>query len=600
MQTVVPLRPRLAITPAASLRGAIITGLAFFISAFLAVHYSRLSGGVAMVWVSNAILAARLHALPTRVWATTIVAAGIASFLVTGLFGLGWIAAPFMVAINLFEGVASAAILRRIMKAHWPEETAEWMAGYSLGIGLLVPMLGAVLASAVLTLTHGYSLRANFVDWMVGHSLGLMIFLPSGSLLCMALQTREPLLPEKAGLRGVLLCGSMALLTLAVFTQTARPLLLFPLLLVLFGAIWANAFIALSLPVILATVGGLLTLYGHGPIADMQFAPTDLKVLAGRLQFFQVYLGVTVLAVLPIVAEQERRRRRMRDLMHSEARYRLLSDHVSDVIIHMSRGGMVRYASPAIAQLTGHVPEQLLGVDFRHIVTEEHRSAVSAALHAAMASPGEPVGVEFLGLPLGGPSRWFETHFRAVTNEVGEVDGLVCVTRDISRRKRIEEDLSRAALTDPLTGIPNRRAFFEAAERVGASGLPSALAVIDIDYFKQVNDRYGHAAGDRVLRAFAEAAVAAVRATDFVARIGGEEFAVLLPDTELVHAEKVCQRLARAVNAMAVDTPQGQVKITISAGIAALGDHPDAALAAADSALYRAKAEGRARLRVAA
>ncbi|WP_179504662.1 MULTISPECIES: diguanylate cyclase [unclassified Sphingomonas] len=590
----------MAITPAASLRAAIVTGLAFFISAFVAVHYSRLSGGVAMVWLANAILAARLHALPVRCWPATILACAVAGLMLTSLFGLGWRAAPFLTAANLFEGVAAAAILRRITRSHWPDDTAEWMAGYSLGIGLAVPLLGAAVSAITLSLVAGLPMRVNFVDWLIGHSLGLLIFLPCGSLVCMAWQTREPLLPQGAGTRAMLLAGTMAVLTLAVFMQTARPLLLFPLLLVVFGGIWANAFVALMLPMILATLGGLLTLYGHGPIADMQPSPTDLNVLAGRLQFFQVYLGVTVLCVLPIVAEQERRRRRMRDLAHSEARYRLLSDHVSDVIIHMARSGTIRYASPAITQLTGHAPEQLSGVDFRQIVVEEHRAAVAAAWNAAVASPGEPVAVEYLSLPLGGPSRWFETHFRAVTNETGDVDGLVCVTRDIAQRKRIEEDLSRAALTDPLTGIPNRRAFFETAERVGASGVPSALAVIDIDYFKLVNDRHGHAVGDRVLRAFAETAVAAVRSTDFVARIGGEEFAVLLPDTELVHAEKVCQRLAKAVNALAVDTPQGQVKITISAGIAALGAHPDAALAAADSALYHAKAEGRARLRVAA
>ncbi|PTR11655.1 MULTISPECIES: diguanylate cyclase [Novosphingobium] len=600
MQTAVLPRPRLAITPAASLRAALVTALAFFISAFLAIEYSRLSGGVAMVWVSNAVLASRLNALPTRVWPATIAATGVASWLVTGLFGLGWLAAPAMMVINLFEGVVAAAILRRLMKDHWPQDTAEWMAGYSLGIGLFVPVIGAMLAAVIVWLTLGQPMRASFVDWLVGHSLGLLIFLPAGSLLCLAWQTRQPLVPKGNGLRALLLIGVMIVLTIAVFSQIARPLLLFPLLLVLFGAVWANAIVALTLPIILATVGGLMTVLGHGPIADMQLAPTDLHVLAGRLQFFQVYLGITVLAVLPVVAEQERRRRRMLDLANSEARYRLLSDHVSDVIIHMSQRGTIRYASPAITQLTGHVPEQLHGVDFRQIVTEEHRAAVAAAWNAALASPGEPVAVEFLGLPLGGPARWFETHFRAVTNEKGEIDGLVCVTRDIAQRKRIEEDLSRAALTDPLTGIPNRRAFFETAERVGALGVPSALAVVDIDYFKQVNDRYGHAVGDRVLRAFAEAAVAAVRSTDFVARIGGEEFAVLLPDTELVHAEKVCQRLAKAVNALAVDTPQGPVKITISAGIAALGSHPDAALAAADSALYRAKAEGRARLRVAA
>jgi len=589
-----------AITQAASLRSAMVTGLVFFVSAFLAVQYSRLSGGVAMVWVANAILAARLFALPVRVWPATVAAAGVASFIATGLFGLGWQGAPFMAAINLFEGVVAALVLRRLSRLYWPGDTAEWMAGYSLGIGLIVPAMSAVLAAATVSLLLGQSFQANFVDWMVGHSLGLLIFLPGGSMLCTSLQTRERLLPKGKEMRALLFAVAMVVLTLAVFSQTARPLLIFPLLLVLFGAVWASTFVALMLPVILAIVGGAMTLHGYGPIADMQPSPTDLHVLAGSLQFFQVYLGVTVLCVLPIVAEQESRRSRMRDLAHSEARYRLLSDHASDVIIHMARTGTIRYASPAILQLTGHAPEQLAGVDFRQIVSEDHRAAVAAAWSAALASPGEPVGVEFMGLPLSGQSRWFETHFRAVTNEKGDVDGLVCVTRDIAQRKRIEEDLSRAALTDPLTGIPNRRAFFETAEQVGASGVPSALAVVDIDYFKQVNDRYGHSVGDRVLRAFAEAAVGAVRSTDFVARIGGEEFAVLLPDTELVNAEKVCQRLAKAIGALAVDTPQGPVKVTISAGIAALGQSPDAALAAADSALYRAKAEGRARLRVAA
>ena len=97
-------------------------------------------------------------------------------------------------------------------------------------------------------------------------------------------------------------------------------------------------------------------------------------------------------------------------------------------------------------------------------------------------------------------------------------------------------------------------------------------------------------------RAQAERVVEGLQAAGFPPA----EISVLLPDTELVNAEKVCQRLAKAIGALAVDTPQGPVKVTISAGIAALGQSPDAALAAADSALYRAKAEGRARLRVAA
>lgn len=582
------------------MRSAAITAAAFFVSALLAVHYSRFSGGVAMVWVSGAILAARLHALPMRVWPMTIVLTGVASMLATGFFGLGWVAAPFMMVVNVFEGVAAASILRRITARHWPNDMAEWMAGYGLGIGLVVPALAAVVAATVVSLIPGQTFLPNFINWMVGHSLGLLIFLPAGSLLCTSIQTREPLLPNGAAMRALLLSGTMLVLTMAVFLQPNRPFLLFPLLLAVFGAIWANAFTAFALPIILATVGGFMTLLGHGPIADMQASIGEYPVLGSHLQFLQVYLGITVLCVLPIVAEQERRRRHMRDLAHSEARYRLLSDHASDVIMHLSRNGMIRFVSPAIVQLTGHAPDDLLATDMRDLAAPEHRGAVVAAWSAAVASPGEPIAVEYRGLPKAGEARWFETHFRSVVNESGEVDGLVSVTRDIARRKRIEEDLSRAALTDPLTGLPNRRAYFEQVGQLIASGAPAALAVIDIDFFKQVNDRFGHAVGDQVLRAFAGAALSALRSTDFVARIGGEEFAVLLPDTELAHAEKVCERLASAIARLGVDTPNGVVRITISAGLAALGASADLAMASADTALYRAKSEGRARLRIAA
>lgn len=593
-------RTRVPYTQATALRSALITGIAFLVSAFISLAYTRAGGGVALVWLSNAIVAARLHALPRRVWPVTIVVCWVASVLATGLFGLGWAPAPLIATVNMFEAAAAAVVLGRIDHAHWPQDIGRWMAVYVVGIGVAIPATGAIVAAGICAVLPGQGSMPNFTNWLLGHGLGLLIFLPAGSQLCRAIEERTPLLDARTRGQTALLVLVMLAVSVAVFVQPVRPFMVFPLLVVLFGAIWANAFVALALPAILALAGGILTLQGHGPIAQIDMVAGELQLFTSRLHLLQVYLGITIICTLPIVAEQERRRRRMDDLAHSEARYRLLSDHVSDVIIHLDRAGTIAFASPSIEALTGHNAQAVVGAHFAELVAEPFRATVEAACLSAYATPGVPVAAEFRSQPQGKPVRWLETHFRAVSAGHGDEDGLVCVTRDISQRKRIEEDLSRAALTDLLTGIPNRRAFFETAANMAANSQPAALAVIDIDFFKQVNDQHGHAVGDKVLRAFAETAVGAVRSTDFVARIGGEEFAVLLPETELGHAEKVCERLARAVSAMAIEAPLGSVRITISAGIAPLGASPDAALAVADAALYRAKAEGRARLRVAA
>jgi diguanylate cyclase (GGDEF)-like protein len=164
------------------------------------------------------------------------------------------------------------------------------------------------------------------------------------------------------------------------------------------------------------------------------------------------------------------------------------------------------------------------------------------------------------------------------------------------RADNLIDELRHAALTDVLTGLPNRRAFFERLAAQADSGTRACLAMIDIDHFKQVNDRHGHAAGDAVLRHFADLARSSFRADDMVGRIGGEEFAVILRGTTVEQACNVCQRLVDRLSAAEIGTPMGPVHVTISIGIAAIAHDGDAAMAAADSALYDAKRSGRSRL----
>ena len=160
--------------------------------------------------------------------------------------------------------------------------------------------------------------------------------------------------------------------------------------------------------------------------------------------------------------------------------------------------------------------------------------------------------------------------------------------------------LQREAVTDGLTELPNRRQFEEslAAEvaRVERYGGTFALVITDLDDFKQVNDRYGHLAGDDVLRAFASVLRANVRELDTAARYGGEEFALLLPETDLAGAARLAERIRGEIAALRIDTyPAGSLNVTASFGVAAYPDAPseEKLFAAADEALYRAKASGK-------
>lgn len=149
------------------------------------------------------------------------------------------------------------------------------------------------------------------------------------------------------------------------------------------------------------------------------------------------------------------------------------------------------------------------------------------------------------------------------------------------------------ARTDGLTGLPNRRAFLELAGRELAraqrSGTTVALAVIDLDHFKDINDSLGHEAGDEVLRSFATIARASLRSVDITARTGGDEFTVILPDVDLLGVAPVLERLRGALLAR----PEGEIRCSIGVAIAIGGD-VDAAVSTADAALYRAKRGGRA------
>ncbi len=168
--------------------------------------------------------------------------------------------------------------------------------------------------------------------------------------------------------------------------------------------------------------------------------------------------------------------------------------------------------------------------------------------------------------------------------------------------ERLREELEFLATRDPMTGTLNRRAFFARAAiewaRAGRGGQPLAVIASDIDFFKKVNDTYGHHVGDLVIKNYAEQAGRSLRVPDILARFGGEEFVILLPDTSLAAAGQVAERIRQSV---AARRDKSLPAFTVSLGVAATGGKDDfadldALIAHADAALYRAKQGGRNRV----
>lgn len=189
----------------------------------------------------------------------------------------------------------------------------------------------------------------------------------------------------------------------------------------------------------------------------------------------------------------------------------------------------------------------------------------------------------------------------AIRDDSGQLVMSRTTVVDITERKRLERELERLARTDELTGLSNRRDFYEVAEREilrsRRTNSPLSILMLDIDYFKQVNDRYGHPVGDEVLKHLTSVSKTILREVDLMARMGGEEFAVLMPETPLPHAQEVAERLRQCIAGSPLVLPDGeQISITASFGVAQLYDDEQSVeplLHRVDLALYQSKHDGR-------
>lgn len=222
---------------------------------------------------------------------------------------------------------------------------------------------------------------------------------------------------------------------------------------------------------------------------------------------------------------------------------------------------------------------------------------------------GPPQGE--MTVTFGGHSRIYRFRRSPILGPKKTAQGTVILLTDITEEKRLLDELAHQATHDSLTGVANRRNFEDHAlgeiTRAGRHGGALALVLFDLDLFKSVNDRFGHPAGDKVLKSVTAIVGSRLRTYDLLARIGGEEFAVLMPEARPVEAREAAERWRAALEATPQILPGAVLPVTASFGVATLNDLPletptdarlrlDTLMVMADKALYRAKAEGRNRV----
>ena len=579
-----------------------MVGLLYFLGAAFSVRFTRYDGGAAFLWVSTAVLLAELATTKQRRWARSIATCAIASMAATSFFGIGVAAAPFFAIFAIGEAVVAALVLRRLPGRSIDLGSLAGVGRFVLVAGIAAPALSGLGGAAVVLLMTGKDFWPNWFHWFAGRVLGNITFTPilillfSGELFGSIASFSQWRRIEAASLALLMIAVSWG-----VFAQSTIPMLFLPTLPMIVAAFRFGRHGGAIAVVILITVGGILTLNGYGPVNLLQGAP------GRRALFVQFYLAISALVTLPVAAELNERRRLFLALLVSEARYRLIADGSSDVILNLAIDGTIQYASPSIAELGGYDPANLLGTNASALVIGEDRARVAAVHAKAVAQPNATFIVEYRALTVQGATLWCETHTRGIVGEDGSVLGVVSVIRDISGHKTVEAELARAATTDPLTGLVNRRAFDEALERrleeVRTGRGQGCCAILDLDFFKRVNDQYGHAAGDQVLRIFAKVASRALRDTDLIARLGGEEFGLILWGADLSEAHAICDRLRQEVADLLVETSDGAaIHVTVSGGVAKIDPSQTRStiLREADDALYRAKGAGRNRLALAA
>lgn len=290
-------------------------------------------------------------------------------------------------------------------------------------------------------------------------------------------------------------------------------------------------------------------------------------------------------------------------LIESEERFRNAMERAPVGMALLSLNQRFDEVNRALCEIVGYSPHELLGRTPEDITYPDDLKKDADLVKRMLTGEIQHYEIEKRYLRKDGATIWVQITGSMLLDKHGAPRQIIKQVQDISARKAWEQHLEKQARTDFLTGVDNRRHFLNVAEQEMARAqryrTPLSVALLDLDYFKQINDTFGHEVGDRVLKELARICHNTLRELDSVGRMGGEEFAVLFPQTDGEQAFEIAERLRKAIAASEIALEQGPpVHFKTSIGVAALldtDDNIDALLSRADRALYEAKRSGRNR-----
>lgn len=579
----------------------LIAGLIYYVLAVLALDLTKGTEGIATIWPSSGVAVAALLLAGKSQRLPVYLAVMVASFLSNYGASQSALQAGGFTLANLIEAYVAFWLIRGSGR-----NAASFSRPVFVARFCLAAILAGALSGFVATFVSGLAFAPFFQSWWTTVSLGIMLMVPPAIILAEAV----PLLRQGIKMQRVLRTSAMLVVIAAVsgfvFWQTAFPLLWVTMLCVMVAAYVSGPAGASLSVLVIAIIGSYATVYG-----DEQIHLGDVDRTTAIL-FFQIYLLTLLASALPFAALLARREKH---LAEAERGNRLLgmaerAAKVGHWRFHVATGDL--YFSRQTCRIHGMANAGT--VDQEEALRSYHpadRLRARGNLRETMES-GEPTAFEARLIAQDGSERHVYVRAELEKNDDGKVVAMFGIIQDVSdqvasrqalekaRSKAVEEaaHASMLAETDQLTGVANRRKAMAVLEehvaRCSEAGSSFAVIMLDVDRFKSINDNHGHLVGDTVLQRIVETCYATLRDSDFIGRVGGEEFLMILPGVTAEDGAAVADRARSAVENLEW-SPLELRQVTVSMGLSVYesGRMASELLQAADDALYRAKNQGR-------
>lgn len=565
------------------------TAVAYGVAVYLAISLTRNSTYVAAIWPANGILLAALLTCPRPVSRYILVAACfLANATALTLNGDQLATVLTFASVGPTECVLAFYLVHRACGRH-VELTEVWSVIKFVAVCLAAPILPAAFGAAAAMLIFGAPFAEAWTTWYLSDSLGLLIVTPTIVLLNAKPNPYSVVPSSESVLRHFLL---LTVASLTVFLQSSVPLLFTLVPISVLIAFRLGSRYAAMATLWLTVVSLTCTYQGWGPVSLMNERSTSTGIWV--VQLFSFVSVLTSLLVAAEIAERDRLKGELERVsrLASERREQLDTalDAMSQGVCLFDRDARVVVRNSQFLEIYGltkyQAPPGTSLIDLLDIC------------RSAGAVPEEGSTIE-LDIDSDTEQHLVGGRFVRINQRVLPDGGVICTYTDFTAEKQAETELLHRTLHDVLTGLPNRRLLVERIDEAlesARTGKQAVVMLLDIDYFKSVNDNLGHAAGDGLLRVVADRLRSCVREDDTIARLGGDEFALLLRDGDQpCDASAVARRILDVVRQPVV--LEGKLtRVGMSIGIARPpedGTTTDEILKAADVALYKAKRSGR-------